>query len=417
MYLSKLTFAAFLSSASSFTIQCPTFTSTTSTTARVASSHLHSSPGSDNGWDNDNFLDALGGGQESIDNVNEAYTTESNRRSTIRDHAFSKMEFDEDETPAIFGGKVPGMPDPDSLPKTHDHNEENPSGGSMFQQMMEKAKQAQSDPSSIRAPPMSQAAADAPPPPAVPAPVPVAAVPAPVPVAPVPAVPAPVPVAANDMATQMAIYQQQVVVWQQQMTAFGQFSVANPAAAASMTMPPPPTPPDFSGGAPAPVAAAAAPAPVAAAPAPVAAAPVAPVAAAPAPVDPEALKNVDPKEFIPMGGGNKDAYEITNPADVYLAQLKRDSNVRTEARKRGDLEVANKPFADYGVQAIGTILGEELIARRREQLAQNGGEFETSRDEMIIPYAHEEDTRESNYTGISYRQKLEEMKKKRGGGK
>eukprot|EP01083_Nonionella_stella_P081131 223346_1 len=409
MYLSKLTFAAFLSSASSFTIQCPTFTTSTTT----STSHLYSSPGSDNGWDNDDFLDTLGGGQESIDNVNEAYTTESNRRSTIRDHAFSKMEFDDDETPAIFGGKVPGMPDPDSLPKTHDHNEENPSGGSMFQQMMEKAKQAQSNPSSIRAPPMSQAAADAPPPPAVPAPVPVAAaVPAPVavPVAPVAAVPP--PVAANDMATQMAIYQQQVVVWQQQMTAFGQFSVANPAAAASMTMPPPPTPPDFSGGAP--VAAAAAPAPVAAAPAPVAAAPV---AAAPAPVDPEALKNVDPKEFIPTGSGNKDAYEITNPADVYLAQLKRDSNVRTEARKRGDLEVANKPFADYGVQAIGTILGDDLIARRREQLAQNGGEFETSRDEMIIPYADEEDTRESNYTGISYRQKLEEMKKKRGGGK
>lgn len=396
MYLSKLTFAAFLSSASSFTIQCPTFTtSTTSTTAtaRVAS-RLHSSPGSDNGWDNDNFLDALGGGQESIDNVNEAYNTESTRRSTVRDHAFSKMEFDEEETPAIFGGKVPGMPDPDSLPKSHDHDEENPSGGSMFRQMMEKAKEAESDPSSIRAPPISQAAADAPPPPVVPAPV--AAVPPPVPVAAAPA--------ANDMATQMAIYQQQVVVWQQQMTAFGQFSVANPAAAASMTMPPPPTPPDFSGGA-----------PVAAAPAPVA--PVAAVPVAAAPADPEALEKVDPKEFIPMGSGNKDAYEITNPADVYLAQLKRDSNVRTEARKRGDLEVANKPFADFGVKAIGNILGEDLIARRREQLAQNGGEFETSRDEMIIPYAYEEDTRESNYTGISYRQKLEEMKKKRGGEK
>jgi len=398
MYLSKLTFAAFLSSASSFTIQCPTFTSTTATT-RVAS-RLHSSPGSDNGWDNDNFLDALGGGQESIDNVNEAYTTESTRRSTVRDHAFSKMEFDEEETPAIFGGKVAGMPDPDSLPKSHDHNEENPSGGSYFQKMLEKAKQVEQDPSSIRTPPKSQAAPDALPPPAVPAPavaVPVAAVPPPVPVA-------AVPVAANDMAVQMAMYQQQVVVWQQQMTAFGQFSVANPQAAASMTMPPPPTPPDFSGGA------------VAAPAAPVAAAPVAavppPVAAAPA--DPEALKNVDPKEFVPMGG-NKDAYEITNPADVYLAQLKRDSNVRTEARKRGDMEVANAPFADFGVKAIGNILGEDLIARRREQLAQNGGEFETSRDEMIIPFAYEEDTRESNDTGISYRQKLEEMKKKRAG--
>lgn len=185
---------------------------------------------------------------------------------------------------------------------------------------------------------------------------------------------------------QMAIYQQQLQVWQQQMAAFAQFNVANPEAASQMNMPPPPTPPNF-------------------------AHPSAGESIMPAPSPPEDLTTVNPKDFIPKGSGNKDAYEITNPADVYLAQLKRDSAVRSEARKKGDLETANKPFEDFGVKAIGSILSEELIASRREQLAQNGGEFETSRDEMIIPYAEEEDTRNSNYTGISYRQKLMEKKK------
>lgn len=187
---------------------------------------------------------------------------------------------------------------------------------------------------------------------------------------------------------QMAIYQQQLQVWQQQMAAFAQFNAANPEAASQMKMPPPPTPPNF-------------------------AQPAAGESITPAPSPLEDLTTLNPKEFIPKGSGNKDAYEITNPADVYLAQLKRDSAVRSEARKKGDMETANKPFEDFGVKAIGSILSEELIASRREQLAQNGGEFETSRDEMIIPYAEEEDTRNSNYTGISYRQKLMEKKKRK----
>jgi len=177
---------------------------------------------------------------------------------------------------------------------------------------------------------------------------------------------------------QMAIYQQQLQVWQQQMAAFAQFNVANPEAASQMSMPLPPTPPNF---------------------------------AQPAAGESITPTTVNPKDFIPRGSGNKDACDITNPADVYLAQLKRDSAVRSEARKKGDMETANKPFEDFGVKAIGDILSEELIASRREQLAQNGGEFETSRDEMIIPYAEEEDTRNNNYTGISYRQKLMEKKK------
>jgi hypothetical protein len=267
----------------------------------------------------------------------------------------------------LFGAAVPGMPE--KPPPIPEHDEENPMGGEMFRKMMEKAQQGPNRPASVQ---------EAYPSPSAAVPPPTAAAPA-------------APAVAPD---QMAYYQQQLKVWQEQMTAYAQFSAANPEAAKSMTMPPPPPPP-----------------PAMAATPPPPAEPAAPLALAPdLESDPS---TVDPKAYVPQGSGNKDAYEITNPADVYFAQLKRDSYVRTTARKEGDLDTANKPFADVGVKALNNILSDELIAQRREQLQQNGGEFETSRDEMLIPYSEEEEEVDKTYAGISYKQKLEEMKKKK----
>ena len=55
-------------------------------------------------------------------------------------------------------------------------------------------------------------------------------------------------------------------------------------------------------------------------------------------------------------GRNRDADTIANKADVYFAQLKRDSTVRTIARHEGDLERANAVFADEGVKELENII-------------------------------------------------------------
>lgn len=52
-------------------------------------------------------------------------------------------------------------------------------------------------------------------------------------------------------------------------------------------------------------------------------------------------------------GYNPDAFTMSNTADVYFAQLKQDSKVRKLARMSGDVETANKVFADESVKQIG----------------------------------------------------------------
>ena len=200
---------------------------------------------------------------------------------------------------------------------------------------------------------------------------------------------------------QYALYQAQLQAWQQQMNAFAQFSAANPQAAAQMTMPPPPQPPMMGQ-------------PMAPPPQ------MQPMATPPPQQQPQPTTTQTdntpktPYDYLPKGDGrNSQAYEVNNAADVYFAQLKRDSTVRTEARKRGDLDTANNPMSDEGVKVIGNFLSEELIASRREQLTKSGGEFETSRDEMLLPeHFISEPVPDKTYTGINYKQKLMEAKNK-----
>jgi len=79
---------------------------------------------------------------------------------------------------------------------------------------------------------------------------------------------------------------------------------------------------------------------------------------------------------------------VNNSADAYFVQLKRDSTIRAAAEK--------------GVQVLSGLFSDKLIARRREQLMQNGGEFETSRDEMILPNNFQGDEQvDKSYTGVS----------------
>mmetsp|Transcript_20632 Transcript_20632/g.26042 ORF Transcript_20632/g.26042 Transcript_20632/m.26042 type:complete len:238 (-) Transcript_20632:19-732(-) len=211
-------------------------------------------------------------------------------------------------------------------------------------------------------------------------------------------------------------YYQALQAWQQAMVAFQQFSAANPDAASQMTPPPPPPPPPtFTEQMPQQQAV-----------------PQVPQQQYQVPVPQEQYNTPQPQQqpnqsnesdgtktvydYLPTrAGGNKDAYEVNNSADVYFAQLKRDSTLRTEARKRGDLETANSPFAEEGVKVLGGFFSDELIARRREQLAKNGGEFETSRDEMLLPQHLAADEGDQGvdkaYPGTSYKQKLMEAKR------
>jgi hypothetical protein len=70
---------------------------------------------------------------------------------------------------------------------------------------------------------------------------------------------------------------------------------------------------------------------------------------------PMPVKNFGPQGLDAKGrkiGRNKDADTIANTSDLYLAQLKRDSSVRTVARYSGDEEFAEKVFEDAGVHEL-----------------------------------------------------------------
>ena len=60
-----------------------------------------------------------------------------------------------------------------------------------------------------------------------------------------------------------------------------------------------------------------------------------------------------PDKSTAPSGYNPDAFTMSNTADVYFAQLKQDSKVRKLARMSGDVETANKVFADDSVRQIG----------------------------------------------------------------
>jgi len=292
----------------------------------------------------------------------------------------------------LFGGTVPGMPD--KAPKFKGHDEENPTGGEYLRRMKEiaqrgernlprpqqmdsfESKSTKSEPSTI-APQVDQLASPS-----------------------------------SSSNAMLQIYQMQLQAWQQQMTAFTQFAAANPEAAKNMQIPSPPSPPQLAtttstgtsdiGGVNNSL---------------MTEGPDAPLQSSSITQNGNNDEANDPYAFIPKPPkeANRDAYEIQNTADVYFAQLKRDSTVRAIARKAGDIETANKPFSDPGVHAIKGILSDELQEARRERRQKGNEQFTTSRDEMLFAYEDTPDIDESvkRSSGVSYRQKMEEMKRNR----
>ena len=108
-----------------------------------------------------------------------------------------------------------------------------------------------------------------------------------------------------------------------------------------------------------------------------------------------------------------DPYAVSNTADVYFAQLKLDSRVRKRAWLAGDKDTANQVFTDQTVKEI------------REGWVDNPYTKETNIQEaraeiegaVRMQLGGDGDSTTSKFTsGVSYKQKLEQMKAKRGKG-
>jgi hypothetical protein len=112
-------------------------------------------------------------------------------------------------------------------------------------------------------------------------------------------------------------------------------------------------------------------------------------------------------------GRNRDADAMVNTADVYFAQLKRDSTVRQTARYRGDLDTANSVFSDPSISDIKMHVNPHLEEIRRKEQEM----IETATDEMLSLAAPtvNRPVKPKGYSGVSYRDKIQQFKNKKGG--
>jgi hypothetical protein len=111
-------------------------------------------------------------------------------------------------------------------------------------------------------------------------------------------------------------------------------------------------------------------------------------------------------------GRNRDADTISNSADAYLARLKRDSTTRNLARYVGDEQKANEVFHDPGIQDIQA---PELNPYLEEQRQRERDMLETAPEEMLIfqEYNDEKSAADKTYSGISYKDKVAQLKARR----
>ena len=78
---------------------------------------------------------------------------------------------------------------------------------------------------------------------------------------------------------------------------------------------------------------------------------------------------------------NPDADRISNSSDAYLAQLKRDSTVRTQARQAGDDAKANEVFTDPEIDKIRRDLENDPKYRAEQEKMRDM--LDTSEEEML----------------------------------
>lgn len=114
-------------------------------------------------------------------------------------------------------------------------------------------------------------------------------------------------------------------------------------------------------------------------------------------------------------GRNRDADAISNASDVYFARLKRDSTTRNIARYSGDHAKANDVFHDPTIQDIKAPVNPYL----EDQQKRMRDVIETVPEEMLVfqDYEDPETTLSKDemqsYSGISYKEKMEQKKRER----
>ncbi|KAL9184453.1 hypothetical protein ACHAXT_002539 [Thalassiosira profunda] len=124
------------------------------------------------------------------------------------------------------------------------------------------------------------------------------------------------------------------------------------------------------------------------------------------PLPPKSKGTDDPRPV----GYNPDAFTMSNTADVYFAQLKQDSKVRKIARMSGDVEAANRVFADNSIREIGESWNENPYTKEKnvaEARAEIEGIVRTQVQDSEAPVIT---------SGISYKEKLAQKKASRTGG-
>lgn len=115
-------------------------------------------------------------------------------------------------------------------------------------------------------------------------------------------------------------------------------------------------------------------------------------------------------------GRNPDADKIANTSDLYFAQLKRDSTVRTIGRLRGDDEVSESVFKDEGIKELDSLLLANPYLKG--QKAEERELLDNLPDEVVAPYFKNNDpsVELKKSSGISYKKRLMEKRGKKEGG-
>ena len=114
-------------------------------------------------------------------------------------------------------------------------------------------------------------------------------------------------------------------------------------------------------------------------------------------------------------GSNRDCDIISSTSDAYFAQLKRDSTTRNLARYAGDNVKANDVFHDPAIQDIKVPVNPYLEAQQRRMRDV----IDTVPEEMLLfqefdDHAGKMSKEElASYTGVSYKQKMEQKRRER----
>ena len=135
----------------------------------------------------------------------------------------------------------------------------------------------------------------------------------------------------------------------------------------------------------------------------------------PTPAVPETAPNYMGPGIAPDGrkiGRNKDADAIVNSADLYFAQLKRDSTTRNYARYAGDDEKANAVFHHPSIEQIKMHVNPYLLEQKEKEREL----LETAPEEMLIFQEYEAKPKKpKSYAGVSYKEKLAQQKARKEG--